>query len=347
MKKKIYYLDVLRVIACLMVIMIHASGYYVTKNIGSTNFWISNVLDSLVRVAVPIFVMISGALLLDKNYKYSKDKLVSHIYKMILMFVVWSLMYTLLFDVIEPIILKHESISVFKTIINFVKGYYHLWFFYLIVGLYLILPLLRLWVKDENKKYVEYFLILSIIFTFIISWGLTIGSYYSDNIVKISEFFNNKFQLKYISGYTSYFILGWYLNNYKVNNKNRIYLLSVVSILLSIFGIYILSITLDKPVQLYDYLGINVLIPSIALFIYVKDKYNKKKESNIISSISKYSLGIYVIHAGVLKVMYKLLESLGFNNAIPNILIVFIISFGVSYLITSIISKIPKLNNIV
>ena len=78
-KNRIYYLDILRVIACLCVILIHSSSQYVVKEVGSLNFWTGNIIDGFSRVAVPIFVMISGALLLNKNYNYTEKKLIKHI----------------------------------------------------------------------------------------------------------------------------------------------------------------------------------------------------------------------------------------------------------------------------
>lgn len=68
-----------------------------------------------------------------------------------------------MFKIVGSIIIKHESIDIINIIGSLIKGHYHLWFVYLIIGLYLIVPLLRLWVNDTNKKYVEYFIILSII----------------------------------------------------------------------------------------------------------------------------------------------------------------------------------------
>lgn len=102
-KNRIYYIDILRVIACLSVIIIHSSATYVTKNWGSFNFWIGNILDSLSRIGVPLFIMISGALLLDEKYICTKKKIIKHIKKMILFFIFWSLVYTVLFKVIWPI----------------------------------------------------------------------------------------------------------------------------------------------------------------------------------------------------------------------------------------------------
>ena len=96
---RIYYMDILRVIACLCVVMIHTCGSFVTKEYGSVNYWIGNVLDSISRVAVPLFIMISGALLLDENYDYSVGKIKKHIKKMILFFVFWSVVYCLVYEV--------------------------------------------------------------------------------------------------------------------------------------------------------------------------------------------------------------------------------------------------------
>lgn len=80
---RIVYMDVLRVIACFSVIMIHSSARYVVKDIGSFNFWVGNIFDGLARIGVPLFIMISGALMLDKNYQFSTQKIIKHIIRMI------------------------------------------------------------------------------------------------------------------------------------------------------------------------------------------------------------------------------------------------------------------------
>ena len=159
---RIVYLDVLRVIACFSVIMVHSCAQYFVKDIGSFNFWVGNIFDGLARIGVPLFIMISGALMLDKNYQFSTQKLIKHIIKMIAFFAFWSVFYCFMFKIVGSIIIKHESIDIINIIGSLIKGHYHLWFVYLIIGLYLIVPLLRLWVNDTNKKYVEYFIILSI-----------------------------------------------------------------------------------------------------------------------------------------------------------------------------------------
>ena len=346
---RIFYFDLLRVIACLFVVIIHSSAKYVVKDIGSFNFWVGNFFDSIVRSGVPIFVMISGALMLDEHYKFTKAKLIKHINKMIVFFFFWSVVYYLYFNIFKYVILNKGSICVINDIIYLVKGHFHLWFAYLIIGLYLIVPLLRLWVKDENKKYVEYFIALSIIFTYLIPQIISIGSYYSNIFEELNYIIEKHLQLKYIGGYTSYFILGWYLHNYDLKNKKLVVILGGLGLIITLFGTYILSSSLGKPIQMYDNLSINVLLQSVAIFIFIKSKFTDKNttKNKLISSIAKYSLGIYGIHVMIITVIYEFLDKMSFDIAIVNIPAVFIISFIISYLITFMFSYIPILKKIV
>ena len=343
---RIVYMDVLRVIACFSVIMIHSSARYVVKDIGSFNFWVGNIFDGLARIGVPLFIMISGALMLDKNYQFSTQKIIKHIIRMIVFFVFWSALYCI-FNIVGSIIIEHESIDITKIIVSLIKGHYHLWFVYLIIGLYLIVPLLRLWVNDTNKKYVEYFIILSIIFTYIIPQIISIGSNYSNLFEHINDIIERKLSLKYVGGFTTYFILGWYINNYELNNKRIIYILGLFGVLITIMGTYILSNTTGKALQMYGNLYINVLFQTVAVFVIIKDKFKNMHTNNIINSISKYSLGIYAIHALIVTIMYRIIEKVNIDFALINIPVVFIVSVVFSYLISFILSKIPVLKKVV
>lgn len=110
--------------------MINSSATYVVKDIESFNFLVGNFFDSIVRSGVPIFVMISGALMLDENYKFTKEKLIKHINKMIVFF--WSVVYYLYFNVFKYVILNIGSIYVINDIIYLMKGHFNLWFAYFV-----------------------------------------------------------------------------------------------------------------------------------------------------------------------------------------------------------------------
>ena len=329
--------------------MIHSSANYVVKDIGSINFWVGNILDSLSRIGVPLFLMISGALMLDKNYKCSTQKLIKHIKKMIIFFIFWSEIYCIVSNIIISTVINHQPFNKVDFIVHFIQGHYHLWFIYLIIGLYLIVPLLRLWVKNENKKSIEYFLILSIIFTYIIQPIINIGMNFSDIFKTIYTIIENQLCLKYIGGYTSYFILGYYIHNYDIKHKRTVYILGIFGLIITIFGTYIISNSTQKAIQMYDNLSLNVLLQSTAIFLFIRTKFiNDKNHQNIfIDTISKNSLGIYAMHVLIINLTYTILQKIGLESAIINIPIVFIASFTLSFLVTYILSKIPILKKIV
>lgn len=166
-KKRIYYLDVLRALSCIAVIVIHASSNFLIKDIGSINFVVGDIISSLSRFAVPVFLMISGSLLLDEDYTFTEIKNKKHIMKMILFFVFWSFFYDSLFNVFIPLI-KGQNLKHIDIFGIFIVGHYHLWFIYLIIGFYLILPLLRLWINKNNIRFIKYFIILAFVFGFLI-----------------------------------------------------------------------------------------------------------------------------------------------------------------------------------
>ena len=347
MNKRVYYLDVLRVIACFSVIMIHVSARYVTKDFGTSGFWLGNVLDSISRAGFPLFLMISGSLLLDDKYSFEKEKVKKRVIKMIIFFIFWSLLYAILYQLIDPII-YHKAFSLSSFVKAFIKGNTHLWYIQLMVGIYLITPLLKIWVCDKNKKYVEYFLVLAIIFTFIIPTMLYILGKYSYIGIFLNDIYVDKFNFTYAGLYTTYFVLGWYLHNYEINHKKLIYLLGIIGLLISIFGTFVFLSTLDEPDALYYNFTINVFMYSVMIFVFIKSKFvNKNIKDHFIKPIADHSLGIYAVHMFVSIYVYRILSSFSIDNAFICIPVVFLATISISYIIAYILKKIPVLNKYV
>ena len=177
-QKRIHYLDVLRALACLCVIMIHVSEYSISKGYTPFSFTMSGILDAFSRIGIPLFFMISGALLLDENKKYDFAKLKKNIFTILIIFFSWSLIYCISLDYVLPIVSNVPITPLNDVLKHFLLGQDILWFLKAIIGLYLFVPILRLWVKKDNKKYVQYFLIISIILTIILPTITFIGSNY-------------------------------------------------------------------------------------------------------------------------------------------------------------------------
>ncbi|MBR2661951.1 MAG: acyltransferase family protein [Clostridia bacterium] len=159
-RSRIIYFDVLRIMAIFFVVVLHVSAenWYDT-DINSFEWRMMNLFDGISRWGVPIFVMISGALFLDRNITM-KQLYGKYILRLALSFVVWSFGYAVVWYAMG----KDRSIASFVS--SFIKGHYHLWFIYMIIGLYIITPMLNRIVSDE--KLLRYFLILSFVFAIVI-----------------------------------------------------------------------------------------------------------------------------------------------------------------------------------
>lgn len=348
--ERVFFLDILRVIACFCVVMIHTSAEFVVKDFGTFNFWVGNVFDSLARIGVPLFVMISGTIFLDENYNFTNIKLFHHIKKIVVFFVFWSLCYSLFFNLFIPLI-KHNNISIKSIIAGTVLGHYHLWFCFMIVGLYLIIPLLRLWVNKENIKQVRYFIILSFIFSMFLPSIIEYLSFLFPAFDSLNSIINN-INIRYVGGFTVYFVLGWYLNNYEIEHKKIFVSLGLSGIAISIIGTALLSILTNEPHQAYDNLSVHIAFQAIMVYVLIKNKFTCNDKNNyplkkIVSFISNNSFGVYAIHIVILDSTRILLTKIGIYSSIIFIPIAFIITTSLSILISFVIKKIPIIKNVV
>jgi surface polysaccharide O-acyltransferase-like enzyme len=159
----IFWLDVLRVFATVAVVFLHVSAEVVTGITDTKTFswWAANLYDSAVRWAVPVFVMISGALLLGHSHKESFTQFYrKRSSRVIIPLVFWTAAY---FAFISH---YYGQIELKTALISIVLGkpYWHLWYLYMLVGLYIITPFLRTYVASSSIK--ERYALIIVIFTF-------------------------------------------------------------------------------------------------------------------------------------------------------------------------------------
>ena len=141
---RVAYLDMLRIAATVAIVMIHvAVRGWRSMDMHTAQWHALSFFSSISRWGTPIFVMISGALFLDERREVRLRRLFSkNILRILIAFVFWSAVYAV------PFFLRDRS--VFGLISNFLTGSYQLWFLYMIVGLYLITPLLRRITSDRS-----------------------------------------------------------------------------------------------------------------------------------------------------------------------------------------------------
>ncbi len=337
-KKKILYLDILRIIASIAVISIHVVALYWDKYPVDSFEWCAfNFYDSISRWAVPVFCMISGVLFLDPTRKVSiKNLITKNSFRMITAFTGWSLLYAIYtYDIAE--------IGIKGFILKVIGGHYHMWYIFLIVGFYLTVPLFRR--ISSQKALTEYFILLSILATFIVPF---IGDLPGLNVVNT---ITSKSFLLITAGYTPYFFIGYYINKFGLPKiiEKIIIILGPISFIATIFGTLYVSVKADKFVNLfYHPFSLTVLFEALFIFVAVKEvckeKEPKKAPQKIIDTLSKDSFGVYMVHIFVLLFLQKFgFDAVTFNPfiAIPlNI----ITAYFISELISFILHKIPVVN---
>ena len=344
LNKRILYFDYLRLFAALGVVIIHVAGSnWYGIDIGSGNWQIFTLINSFVRWSVPIFVMISGALLLGRDISI-KELYGRRILRLLLAFVFWSLLYAIAKSSAD------WSITYFLAV--FITGNQHLWFLIMLIGLYMFIPFLNRII--ESQELTKYFLVLSFIVTFIVPVITDIVSLINNYIGAALRVDVNTSGLKAISGYVFYFVFGNYINRKDISIKNRriIYILSILAMIFTFVATSYISVRSDEPqTKWFDYLTLNVFFQSLGVFLFFRYEVSSVKISAMIQKLviklSQYSFGVYLVHLLVLDWLDRFLQinTLSFNPLLSVgviTVVVFIVSYGISY----VMGFIPFLNKL-
>lgn len=332
------YFDYIRVFATFAVMILHISAQnWYSTDVNGFDWQVFNFFDSIVRWGVPVFVMISGALFLNRDIPL-KTIYTKYILRMVISYVVWSSVYALFTEG-----------SMFDKIVAFATGHYHMWFILMIVGIYMCVPFIKPIVENDNK--IRYFLLLAFFFAFIIPEFLTLLNDFGNGNVLVIKGANaistyaNNMNMYIVLGYASYFVLGYYINKIILSKRQRlmIYVIGVIGFITTI-GLDLL-VALKTQTYCGNYYGnftVNVFFEALAVFTWFKHRnYNNNRINVFIQKLSKYSFGAYLIHALVIEQLNLQvgLNTLSFNSVFAVFfigIIVFIISFSVSALLNQI-----------
>ena len=355
-KKRIFYFDALRALAIISVILFHifmqvrgiVAPYYGTP---SLNWWITDIIGACFRCGVDIFLMLSGALSLGRVWDI-RSFLGKRLPRIALPFVFWGVLLSVLLVSISMIWPKFFHTLDTFTIMSFLQylfnsfmsqnpGFTQYWFFWMILGTYLIMPVLNKWLYNCDLSEVEYFLVI---------WIVTCLCDYT-----IMTPFPVK--LTYFTGPIGMVVLGYYLRHTErkiFNNPYYSLLFVIIGAALLIFSSYCLSDTtnvafLERYSVLYALFvtGIFTLYKNASKFnIHIKFLENPDgifRKS--IFSIAKYSYGIYLLHRAVLVLLYAL-----FLNVVrfrPFLVVMFVGTLGISWLVMALLNRVPYINQVI
>lgn len=326
------WINSLRALAALAVITIHIAAPAVIHNLFSGTWWVGHGLDTLSRVAVPIFLMITGALLLHKDEPiniFAKKRFL----KIALPFLGWSLFYYLLVNRTNG------------GLVDFLKdllgngNHYHLWYMYLIGLVYLFIPVLRKVVSNLPTSYILYFAIIAGIITTVTSFLEWIGM--------PLEIYENPFSVG-----VAYLLLGYAITHRELKLK-KLNCMGWLSIIIIYFGTYLVSRQDQKLNEMfYDAFGIFVMLPAVMIFFYVynnKERFNKVGYSKLVHFIATHSFGVYLIHPFAIIIVNKFFPQYLFTiqYGYVGFIVKFLAVLGLSLLSVWIISKIPVIRKFV
>jgi surface polysaccharide O-acyltransferase-like enzyme len=293
------YPDFIRTFAALAVVQMHCIGnylFYLSPDSPVDDRWMAaNVYYSFLRWATPFFVMLSGSFMLSPAREEPIPVFLrKRLSRVLIPFSFWVVIYLLYGYRGEMYFQDYPTVQMVLHRIFFEDTYYHLWFIPMIVGMYLLTPMLRQWVRVAQKQDIEYFLLVCFIAT-------ALQLYLPDMVF-----------VKYLGwlGYVGFYTLGYYLTAFTLPYKRVFYTLALLSIPVSAFLTWHYSVQAQKYIQIfYIYHSPNVVFLCIALFSSLKDfdwsafitRYPRIHWT--VNRIAKLSFGIYFIHILVLDVL--------------------------------------------
>lgn len=285
MKSRIVYLDAIRLLACVMVVLMHSP---MPDAGGSSMFMVT--LSYLTAPCIGLFFMVSGALLLP--VRQSQGQFLSRRFsKVVWPTVIWSLFY------IGVACLDGQCPHPVHAVLSIpfsAQGTGILWFMYALAGLYLIAPVISPWLERASKRDLEMYLIL---------WGVTtalpvVELFLSVNVGPDSAFY-------YFIGYAGYFLLGYYLNRYPRALTLRWLIPASAVALIAPAACYLGKVEVNFY-SFFWYLSIFVVTLTATLFSLVSRSSHRleglsERKLTFIASVSALSFGIYLSHIFIMR----------------------------------------------
>jgi len=301
---RVLYFDVLNVIAILAVIFLHHNGLVHQYSPGVAGPWSKALIVEVVAFfAVPIFLMLSGATLMDYRKRYDTRTFFKKRFSRVLIpFVIWSVitfvyalwhgryvLNQLSFTKVWDIFMNSDMMSIY-------------WFFPVIISIYLAMPILSLLTQRVNRKWLWY----------MAGVGLLTYSVLPPVCKLFGLDFNTSYALPLTAGFLIFPILGYLLSTEKIKTKWFVVICvaAVASLVLRYVVTYVLTIRDGSTNYLLaDYQYFTGVLPAVALFMLAQripwDKYIKGKFVSVLSLLSSCSLGIYLIHVLVMNAELK------------------------------------------
>ncbi len=286
-------LDILRFLAILAVILVHAGGNeYLSANFvaGRHSMFVAAIVW-----CVPVFFLISGRFFLDPQRNVTIEKIwKKYIPRILLVFIVWTTVYTIYYVKSGG----YDGLNIFGILTQWIEGPYHFWYLYALLGLYAFTPLLRK--VTEDGKIMAYFLVLFAVANIISEYII-----YLPKVGGIIDTAFTRLLLGNITGYIGYYVLGYCIFRYKDSISQKleiaIYIAGAISLVATVVIEGMVSPELQGADFVKQYMKPNVILFSSALYMLFVKRVSKirfsEKAVKIWAKLTELSFGVYILHA--------------------------------------------------
>ena len=341
--------DLIRTVAIIAVIVLHATreatAFQPAAPFEVWRWAFVDVYQSISRTGVPLFVMLSGALLLQP----SKDEPLRVFFKkrwarIGLPFLFWGAAYFAWTFFTAP-----EAFTSDYVIQGILTGpEFHFWYLYMLVGLYLFTPILRVLIAHADRKLLKYFVILWLLGAVIMPLPTLFGEYIFDVNVFI------------IPLWTGYFVLGTYLMSAQVRRKTLLTLL-FLGLTLTAIGTYVMAATVGGTLTYFfqDYFSPTIILASVALFLLLNTIQSPANQTDprhpkirlLLKTISQNTLPIYLLHVMIIESIQRGYFGFTINsntlNSIVGVPLISVITLFICLGVILPLKKIPGLRRLI
>jgi surface polysaccharide O-acyltransferase-like enzyme len=292
--------DLIRTAAITLVLLYHVINEPATQTMNGTQYfvywWSNAVCLSIAVMGVPLFVMLSGSLLLrpEKKHESIRVFLKKRLSRIAVAFVFWSVIYFA-----WNVYINHVALTPYSILEELLNGgaYKQFWFIYLIMGLYLITPILRVLVAHADRRILRYMAVL---------WFVGVALV---PLLHLITGLQMDVDLFVFGGFLGYFILGNYFMGTRISTKTAKIALAA-GFLTTLAGFYIMCFVFNGLSEYYFftvYTAVGVVFSSAGLYLYLSryppdwPKSRYPKIAGLVKAISAYTLPIYFMHVIIIE----------------------------------------------
>lgn len=337
---KVVFIEVLRIVACFLVIVNHTNSDIFLTLAPSTTWYVSLTYYFISKMAVPIFVMISGYTLLDKQDDYKKSG--KRVLRMVLTLVLFSVVaYT--YQYFKGTWAVFSIVECFKLMFQYPLSLAY-WYLYMYIGLLIMMPFLQKFVTKLSKKDCEIFIVISL---------LVYGTYPIIEHIWPNLTYTRLIDLAIFDSYIGLLMAGYYMKKYVTPTTKKLVAAIVVFVLSLAFNVLMTrrEYMLYGPVNFLffdDRVLLGTVLEGISFFYIMMHIPWNGKITNVLKLVGGCTFGIFLVSDIIIDKFKFVFTDLCNKGLYPVLAVVLfeVLVFAIGFVITFVMKKIPLLKKL-